>query len=91
VSPGATSSLVANDARERAQCAVYGRRIRKYLRHIRLQNHDVAAGHAGRVGIPPSATEIVLRKDIVGVEPSSPFSARLLHNAVVRDESLSER
>jgi hypothetical protein len=83
--------VVTNDACQRPKRLIHSRGIREHLRHIRFQNDDVTASHAGRVGVSPTSTKIVLREDVIRSDIRRTPSASLLHSFFVRDESLPER
>lgn len=63
--------VLVNDARQGPQGGVGFSRTRKHCRHVGLQYHQNAArGVPRRILVGPGATEVVLPKYPVGIDPT---------------------
>src|SRR5215213_8619596 len=85
------SSLTRSNTGQRPECLIHRGGVRKYLRDVRVENHNVAASHPSGIRVTPPPTEVILRENVVGIHAPWALSSSFLHSLYVRDESLCER
>jgi hypothetical protein len=85
------SSLTGGNAGQCPERLVHRGGVGEYFCDVRLEDHNVATSHPSGIRITPSSAEVILRKDVIGVDAPWALTTSLLHILCVRDESLSER